>query len=206
LCNREVRQTKIKLPDRQGRSRLAGVANNAEMCGDTSGALGLKMVWDASFLPIAFKVAALSGEINFPTPHAAGKRRRSMNARRSLDRGNAWQLVLAGYWSALFVGTHLPSDAVDLPGDSFDKLVHMTAFTVLAGLLATAWQRSAGRLVHSHLWAAWTVIVLYGALDEWTQTFVGRQASVGDWLADAIGGAVGLIAFYLRQRRRDIRP
>ena len=36
----------------------------------------------------------------------------------------------------------------------------------------------------------------YGALDEWHQSFVpGRDASVGDWVADSAGVILGLVLF-----------
>ena len=36
----------------------------------------------------------------------------------------------------------------------------------------------------------------YGALDEWHQGFVpGRDASVGDWVADSAGVILGLVLF-----------
>ena len=57
------------------------------------------------------------------------------------------QLVLAGYWIALFVATHLPPTTPFLPGPAIDKLVHALVYAVLAGLLATAWELAAGALI-----------------------------------------------------------
>jgi VanZ family protein len=35
---------------------------------------------------------------------------------------------------------------------------------------------------------------LYGASDEWHQSFVpGRMVEVADWLADSIGGVIGAV-------------
>ena len=106
-----------------------------------------------------------------------------------------WQIALGLYWLALFVMTHMPSEMAALPGASTDKLVHVAAFALLAMLLATAWQLTVGRLTLRHMILAWIMLVLYGAVDEWTQTFVDRQASVYDLLGDALGALIGLVAF-----------
>jgi VanZ family protein len=106
-----------------------------------------------------------------------------------------WQIALALYWLALFVTTHIPSNFAALPGGSTDKIVHVTAFALLALLLATAWHLSVGQLGLRHMALAWIVLVLYGALDEWTQTFVGRQASLYDLASDALGALIGLVLF-----------
>lgn len=120
---------------------------------------------------------------------------------QKLDAATIWRVLLAGYWLALFVGTHLPPTFPGLPGDNSDKLVHAAAFAGLAWLLATAWQSSVGRLNGRHLRFAWLAVVLYGAADELTQLLVGRSATMGDWLADAAGAALGLVIFAVWQRK-----
>jgi hypothetical protein len=42
------------------------------------------------------------------------------------------------------------------------------------------------------VWVILAVIVWYGAIDEWLQSYVGREARVDDFLADTIGTLVGL--------------
>ncbi len=106
-----------------------------------------------------------------------------------------WQIALGLYWLALFVMTHMPSEMAALPGASTDKLVHVAAFALLAMLLVTAWQLSAGPIGIRHLACAWLLLVLYGAFDEWTQTLVDRQASLYDLLGDALGALIGLAVF-----------
>lgn len=106
-----------------------------------------------------------------------------------------WQAALAAYWATLLVATHVPRDFPGVPGNSVDKLVHMAAFAVLAGLLAMAWRCTVGRLNAAHLRAAWLVVVVYAALDEATQPLVGRVGAWDDWLADAAGTAAGLVIF-----------
>jgi VanZ like family len=117
-----------------------------------------------------------------------------------------WQIALGLYWLALFVMTHIPSEMAALPGASTDKLVHVAAFALLAMMLATAWQLSAGPIGLRHLACAWLLLVLYGALDEWTQTFVDRQASLYDLLGDAVGALIGLAMFAALRGLVGARP
>jgi VanZ family protein len=42
--------------------------------------------------------------------------------------------------------------------------------------------------------------LLYAAVDEWTQRFVGRSTSLTDWWADIIGAMVGLTLYALTRR------
>lgn len=112
-----------------------------------------------------------------------------------------WVAALVLYWLALFVATHLPGDTPMLPTDSTDKVIHAVAYAVLAALVALAWYATGRPIRWTYLLAAGLVIVLYGALDEWTQIPVGRDGSVGDWVADVVGTAIGLAlaALLLRQ-------
>ncbi len=76
-----------------------------------------------------------------------------------------------------------------------DKVVHALLYAVLGGALA--WGRHAGpfRPPHGVLLLAGFI---YGALDEWHQSFVpGRTPSVGDWVADVVGVIVGYAALHL---------
>jgi VanZ family protein len=120
--------------------------------------------------------------------------------RELVKRAAIWQIALALYWLALFVMTHIPSEMAAMPGASTDKLVHVAAFALLAMLLATAWHLTVGPLALRHMAVAWVVLVLYGAIDEWTQTLVDRQASIYDLLSDALGALVGLTAFATLRR------
>jgi VanZ family protein len=126
-------------------------------------------------------------------------------APRKPDAAPVWRLLLAGYWLALAVGTHLPPTFPGLPGDNTDKLVHAAAFAGLAWLLATAWQNSTGRLNRRHLRFAWLAIAAFAAADEVTQRLVDRDASASDWLADAAGAAGGLAVFWAWQRVAERR-
>ncbi|MEX2316171.1 MAG: VanZ family protein [Pirellulales bacterium] len=111
------------------------------------------------------------------------------------------QALLIGYWLALVIATHVPSDFPGVPGDHWDKVVHGGAYALLAALFATTWQLASGELMFRHLRAAWLVLIFYGALDEWTQSLVGRDANLFEWLADVAGAAMGLAVFVWVKRR-----
>jgi VanZ family protein len=94
---------------------------------------------------------------------------------------------------------------VSLP-HPWDKLAHGTAYLVLAWMLDLALARNLGRLsTPRRLILVLLLTSLFGASDEWHQTFVpGRACELGDWLADTLGGALGLAlrSLPLRWRRR----
>jgi VanZ family protein len=113
------------------------------------------------------------------------------------------KILLAGVVLALLTATHLPPRSTLLPPEehNLDKLYHFTAYAILAGLLATAWQLSTGILTARHLRWAWSAVAIFAALDEITQIAVNRDCSIWDWTADATGTACGLLAFVWLRRR-----
>jgi len=115
------------------------------------------------------------------------------------------KILLAGFVLVLLTATHLPPSSTLLPPEehNIDKLYHFTAYAILAGLLATAWQLSTGILTARHLRWAWCAVAIFAALDEITQIAVNRDCSIWDWTADVAGAACGLLAFvWLRRRFR----
>ncbi|MDR0786851.1 MAG: VanZ family protein [Gemmatimonadota bacterium] len=87
--------------------------------------------------------------------------------------------------------------SLPIPGiPGIDKVGHFFAYLILGFLCA----RATSRLAVSPLFAVAAGWV-YGALDEFHQSFVpGRDSSAGDWLADAVGVAVGVSLFLLFHR------
>jgi hypothetical protein len=114
----------------------------------------------------------------------------------------AWPPVA---WAALiFILSHQPTIA---PGVLLfahaDKLAHGLAFAILSGLTARA-VRAAGWGTLRILLAAATVASLYGAMDEWHQSFVpGRDPDPWDWVADTAGAIVGAAAVVGLPRRKS---
>ncbi len=111
-----------------------------------------------------------------------------------------WTSVLVIYWMLLLVATHIPQ--VPLPDDVVppDYLLHFVAYAVLALLCAVAWsmRRALGL---RELTVLVVLLATYGAADEWTQTPVGRDASVGDWIANLIGIVAGLLLYRVAASR-----
>jgi len=91
----------------------------------------------------------------------------------------------------------------DGPWSASDKLTHASVWAVLGVSLALAARRPRWR-------TALIAIVIatgFGALDEIHQSFVpGRDASVFDLLADAVGATVGALAVTWYSRRRCRAP
>ena len=100
--------------------------------------------------------------------------------------------------SLIFWASSQPGGGVELFLHA-DKVVHFVVY----GLLMSACLYGAGfpEFRQGILWAI--LCCLYGISDEWHQSFVpGRDATVGDVLADACGAICVLIVFQLRWKRR----
>ena len=117
-------------------------------------------------------------------------------------------IVLAAYWIALVVGTHLPAERVPNTFSAIDKTIHLVAYAGLAILLSITLYR----MMPVKAWAGYLFVGLtvFGALDEYTQGFVGRIPDVLDWAADVLGIAVGLGVFLIAaswwQSRESLHP
>jgi VanZ family protein len=108
-----------------------------------------------------------------------------------------WIIVIT-YCGLIFYMSSLPPEAVTLPYQPWflDKVFHALEFGLLGLLVAWAlgFERQRGMLI------AFVFACLYALLDEVHQSFVpGRNASLGDWLADAIGA--GLVCSWRRWYR-----
>ena len=90
-----------------------------------------------------------------------------------------------------------PADDVPFAPAGVDKLVHASLFAALA--LTGRWA-GIGRVVLV------PALVFYGAASEVIQAAIGRDAAVGDWLADLAGILLGLLAWQWLARRADRRP
>ena len=99
-------------------------------------------------------------------------------------------VILAGYWIALFVGTHLPSQVMErVPGN--DKIQHLSGYAGLAFLMTFAVASRAPTV--PKLAGILAFIAVYAAADELTQSFVpGRICDFWDWCADLTGAVLGI--------------
>jgi hypothetical protein len=109
-----------------------------------------------------------------------------------LSRG-AFAVVVLVSLAVLFA----PADDVPFAPAGVDKLVHGALFAALA--LTGRWA-GIGRTVLV------AVLVLYAAVSEVLQGMIGRDAAVGDWVADVVGLLLGLLAWQWLARRADRRP
>lgn len=98
--------------------------------------------------------------------------------------------LLAAYWIAMFVGTHLPRVPKAL-AEQGDKLLHIGAYAGLA-LLLTLWRFSRGTVTPGQIVRDAVGIAAFAAFDELTQPLVGRFCDFWDWVADATGAVLGL--------------
>ncbi len=89
-----------------------------------------------------------------------------------------------------------------VPVPFFDKWAHLAAFGLLGFLITHTLRRAHNLELRRAAPLAILLVAVYGASDEWHQSFVpGRVPSVLDWLADVTGGALAqLIHWY------DTRP
>lgn len=115
-------------------------------------------------------------------------------------------LALAAYMALVFALSHqsrppLPTVLLSVS----DKLLHAAEYLPLGFLLA----RVVGAGSPADALVAWGAAVLFGASDEFHQSFVpGRDASVWDLAADAVGAGLGVWACRvwaaLRARRESV--
>ncbi|MHC4648833.1 MAG: VanZ family protein [Planctomycetota bacterium] len=105
-------------------------------------------------------------------------------------------IALLAYWPALFILAHIPIPQVVYSAKVSDKSLHFAAYLILVFLLwfavrpdqKVSW-RKAG------VWWTLLAVALYGAVDEFLQSFVGRSCDRTDFLANLIGVLTGLVLF-----------
>ena len=106
-----------------------------------------------------------------------------------------WLLPLAVAATILWLSaqSHYPG-GIQLP-PPLDKGAHATVFALLAWALDLALQRNRPDLpMYRRQLLVFLAVAIYGASDEWHQYFVpGRSCEFGDWLADVVGGGLGLL-------------
>lgn len=104
--------------------------------------------------------------------------------------------------TVIFLLSAQPSDRLpDLGFDGQSILGHLLTYALLMGLLVFALHRST-RLPDTRVWVlAFLLVALYGASDEFHQSFVpGRHTTLFDWLTDLTGA--GLVWVVHMRRRR----
>jgi VanZ family protein len=119
-----------------------------------------------------------------------------------------WPSALAWLALVFIVSTvpHPKGPEVDLPL-GLDKIGHALAYAVLGALAVRAVWRPRDRFLL--VAAGLAATVAYGALLEGWQHLIGRDAELGDVIADAVGAAIGgcavVTAHLYRVRKRSER-
>jgi VanZ family protein len=104
-----------------------------------------------------------------------------------------WEYALAAS-GILFVLSSVPIRQ-PLPWRYLDKAEHGTAYLLLGLAYFNAGSAAGRRRGWRVAVGTWLAVVAYGVSDELHQAFVpGRSADVADVLADAVGGALGVLA------------
>ncbi len=132
----------------------------------------------------------------------------------SLTRRAAfWWLAFAAWFALLFVLSSIPNSSGNSPPFVMsDKVAHLCYFAAGATGFALALSMGRGRgMSRRRLFAACLVMAaIVGWFDEWHQSFTpGRDGnSLGDWIADVLGGGAGfaLAMLLLPRLRRDAVP
>lgn len=120
---------------------------------------------------------------------------------RSADRWSHWyRRAFPAYWIFLFCVLHFPRLNVPAAVPAPDKWLHFVAFGLLAFLLWRFAETFEPRLPAGFVGLAALGLMLYAALDEYSQQFVGRGTELGDFVADAAGIIVVLGALEWRRR------
>jgi len=93
--------------------------------------------------------------------------------------------------------THIPQSSVPrvFQVNGLDKLQHVVAYGLIAGLFLRSLRTPAHPAV---LVIGFVVLAAIGALDELTQPWVNRTASVLDYLSDLAGVAIAYLVFSMR--------
>ncbi len=105
--------------------------------------------------------------------------------------GHPW--IVTALWGGLILAlTSIPgSDVPTFELPAADKLGHAALYAVLGLLIMRAMRAQARRV-----WPAVVAlagVAVFGAVDEWHQRLVpGRSTELADWLADMVGGAIGI--------------
>lgn len=115
------------------------------------------------------------------------------------DSGKAalprWALMLTALFAALILwGTLKPPGSGEGSFPLTDKQAHALAFTLLVLPLSVAVPRLIPKLAISAL--------IFGGMIELIQPSFGRSGDWGDWVADAVGIAVGVLPGFWQKRKK----
>lgn len=109
----------------------------------------------------------------------------------------AWWIATVCWLVLIEVLTTVPHPPTFGAPSGSDKVAHAALYGVLGFLVMRATHRA--RPSPRSALAVLMALLVWGALDEWHQMLIpSRSATVGDWVADAVGAALGILAGTLR--------
>jgi VanZ family protein len=127
-----------------------------------------------------------------------------MSGEPSRRRPTRFLVAAIAYAAIIFTVSQIPGRELSRIGiDVWDKAIHAAEYLPL-GALIMGWltARRGAPARWREVGIAAGVALAYGALDELHQSFVpGRQPSLLDVAADALGGTVGAVAMLVLSRR-----
>jgi VanZ family protein len=121
-----------------------------------------------------------------------------------LSRGAriCWVFTIV-YWCGLFALTHIPAPRLPVVPIT-DKSAHFISYGTLATALFLSIRFSSNKTAPRIAIIVLTILLAYGAIDEWTQLLVNRSCEMADWHADVSGAtlAVVLLTMLLRDEKQ----
>lgn len=108
-----------------------------------------------------------------------------------------WQVPWIVYCILIFFLSSLstPPDVYTFPYS--DKIKHAIEYSVLVILTLRAFRKWPEGASSQYFVLAILFSIIYGASDEWHQSFVAnREASLFDWTADIIGVGIGGLVYW----------
>jgi len=97
-----------------------------------------------------------------------------------------WLVILFFFTAIVFTFTHIPQQVLPvlLQMNGLDKVLHALAYGIITFLFILSF-----RVSHNSMFnlIPLSTVLAFAAVDELTQNFVGRTASLYDWIADLAG-------------------
>ncbi|MFO7738663.1 MAG: VanZ family protein [Desulfatiglandaceae bacterium] len=111
-----------------------------------------------------------------------------------------YRILAVGWMAAIYLLSSMP----DLSGPSLvkgqDKLFHVIFFAILGAFFSFSFKPSKQRVPFTRVLWVTLLVAVYGGFDEAHQMHVpGRDASIGDLVADAIGGFLAALILWKRR-------
>lgn len=114
-----------------------------------------------------------------------------------------WFVILIFFTVTVFTFTHIPQQVLPelLQMNGLDKVLHVLAFGIITLLFILTF-----RISHNSMFnfIPLLTILAFAVVDELTQNFVGRTASLYDWTAD-LAGIVFVQGIFLYHNRTQSR-